>query len=118
MIYSTLLLGDKSWDLTIDAFGNIAADTTRYAIAQDVSSAIRTVLGELFYDTTIGIPYYEQVFGKNFISQLVKAYMEQAALTVPGVVSALATVALNDSRELTGNVVVVDEDGIETSIAL
>lgn len=118
MIFSTLLLNKKTWDLTTDALGNIAMDSTRYAIAQDVASAIKTVIGELFFDTNIGIPYYEQVFGQNYIPQLVKAQMEQAALTVPGVVEATATVVLDDTRELTGNVVVIDEDGVETTIQL
>jgi hypothetical protein len=118
MIFSTLLLDKQTWDLTTDAFGNIAMDSTRYAIAQDVASAVKTVQGELFYDTSVGIPYYDQVLGQNFVPQLVKALFEQAALTVPGVVEAEATIFLSDTRELTGKIVVIDENGIEIVVQL
>lgn len=41
----TLLLDQKSWDLTLDAAGNIAVAAEPYAIAQDVASVISWVAG-------------------------------------------------------------------------
>lgn len=112
MMFSTLKLNPNTWDLTVDGLGNIASDATSYAIAQDVASAVRTVQGELFYDTTQGIPYFLSVLGQNFSPQLFQAYAEQAALSVPGVVKAQAVLgALSSNRKLTGTVSVIDELG-------
>lgn len=110
MIFSTLLLS-KAWDLTVDDAGNIAMDSTSYAVAQDVASACRTIRGELFYDTSVGIPYRELVWGQTYVPQLVKTLIEDAAKTVPGVVQALATISLQKDRVLTGDVRVIDENG-------
>ncbi len=111
MIYDTLKL-TQSWDLTVDGLGNIASATGSEAVAQDVASACRTVQGELFYDTSIGVPYPTLVWGKTFVPQLVRSLLEDAAKTVPGVVQAQATIALDSrSRILSGDVSVIDENG-------
>jgi hypothetical protein len=47
---NTLLLDVSSWDLCLDAAGNIAMASNPYSIAQDAASAIRTFAG----DFTIG----------------------------------------------------------------
>ena len=111
MIYSTIQLNKNTNDLTVDSMGNIAMLSGADAVAQDVASAVKTFQGELFYDTTLGIPYFSQVLGQNYNPPLVKAYVEQAALTVPGVVQALATLVLDRNRKLSGTVEVIDEIG-------
>ena len=50
-VAATLLLDRTTWDLCLDANGNIAMATGPYAIAQDVASAVR-----LWHDTTKGVP--------------------------------------------------------------
>jgi hypothetical protein len=55
----TLLLDRSLWDLTLDINGNIAMASEPYAIAQDVASACRTFLGECYYDTSQGVPYFQ-----------------------------------------------------------
>lgn len=111
MMYSTLKL-DSNWDLTVDALGNIASDDTSYAVAQDVASAVRTVRGELFYDVQQGVPYFASVLGQNFSPQLFQAYVEQAALSVPGVTQAQASLEpVTALRALAGRVRIIDELG-------
>jgi len=88
--YNTLLLDQSAWDLIIDSAGNIAMATPPYALAQDVASAVRLFLGELWYRTPDGIPYFENVLGQLPPLTLLIAYIERAALTVPGVVTALS----------------------------
>lgn len=111
MIFSTLLLNKNSWDLSIDALGNIAMDSTSYAVAQDVASAVKTIQGELYYDTSQGIPYPTLVWGKNYVPQLVQSLIEAAAKSVPGVVQTQATLELSTSRQLTGAVRIINENG-------
>jgi hypothetical protein len=86
----TLLLDTVLWDLTVDAAGNIALATEPYALAQDVSSAVRLFLGELWYDNTQGIDYTRKILGESPPLAVFQEYMVGAALTVPDVVSAVA----------------------------
>jgi len=100
-----------AWDLAIDSTGNIGMESGAAAIAQDVASAISTILGEVFYDTTLGIPYLSDVLGQAYSPSILQALLAQAALGVPGVVSARATITQFQARAVTGTVTVTDSDG-------
>lgn len=60
---STLLLSVSGWDLTLDNNLNIAIAPEPYALAQDAASAIQTYLNEVYWDTTIGVPWLQQILG-------------------------------------------------------
>lgn len=111
----TLLLTTDTWDLTADASGNIAVADPSYSLAQDAASAIRLFLGELYYDTTQGIPFFEQILGRAPPVSLMKAYFNRAALTVPGVVSAQTFIQSWTDRKITGQVQVTDAAGNTTA---
>lgn len=115
---NTLLLDPETWDLVIDAAGNIAMATQPYSIAQDVASACRLFSGELWYDTAKGVPYFEQILGKNPPLSLIKAEIVKAALTVPNVVSAQCFISAFDGRSITGQVQVVDTFGTQTVVSI
>ncbi len=114
--YSTLLLDRGQWDLIIDSAGNIAMATPPYALAQDVASAVRLFLGELWYATTKGIPYFEDVLGQLPPLSLLTGYIEKAALTVPGVVSAQCIISEFSGREITGQIQFIDETGAANGV--
>src|SRR4051812_14809197 len=99
---TTLLLDVSSWDLLLDAAGNWALASPPYAVAQDVASAQRLFLGELWYDQTKGVPYFEKFLAHPPPVQLFESYEEAAALTVPGVVSAQCQVTQINNREVSG----------------
>ncbi len=115
-MYNTLLLDQSEWDLVIDSAGNIAMASPPYALAQDVASAVRLFLAELWYDTTKGIPYFEDVLGKLPPLPLLTGYIERAALAVPGVVTAQCIISAFDSREITGQIQFIDETGTENGV--
>ncbi|KWO46699.1 hypothetical protein, partial [Burkholderia territorii] len=74
----TLLLDRTAWDLVLNAFGDIATATDPYQFAQDAASAIRTFRSECWYDTTLGLPYWQNILGQlppaSFIrSEIVRA---------------------------------------------
>jgi hypothetical protein len=115
---STLLLDRSKWDLVLDVSGNIALATDPYAIAQDVASAIRTFQGECWLDTTVGVPYFSEVLGQSPPVQLMQSLLEQAALTVPEVVKAVATITSFQNRVITGNVQVTTTDGTVIPVTL
>jgi hypothetical protein len=115
--FDTLLLDQAKWDLVIDSAGNIARAAPPYALAQDVASAVRLFLGELWYATTKGIPYFEDVLGHLPPASLLTGYMEKAALTVPGVVSVQVIITEFTGREVRGEVQFIDELGVASGVA-
>ena len=115
-MYKTLLLDQDKWDLVLDSAGNIAVASTPYALAQDVASAVRLFIGELWYDTEKGIPYFEDVLGHLPPVSLVVSYIENAALTVPGVVSARCIISSIDARSVSGQIQFIDENGVSNNV--
>lgn len=107
----TLLLDQTVWDLVLDSDGNIALASDPYSQAQDVSSAIRTFLGECWYDINVGVPYFQDILGELPPMQYVASVIEQAALTVPGIVEAKCTITTFENRTIAGVVEVINEDG-------
>lgn len=107
----TLLLDTALWDLVKDASGNIAVATEPYALAQDVASAIKTFLGEVWFDDTLGVPYFTEILGHTPPVSVFQALMEQAALTVPGVRKANCVISAFEGRTVTGQVTFTDTNG-------
>lgn len=114
---NTLLLDQIEWDLVLDADGNIAVASEPYSLAQDASSAIRTYLGEVYFDTTLGIPYLQQIFGRVPALTLLKAQMASAAETVPGVSKAEVFLTSTEGRVVSGQVQVTSEQTGVVSVA-
>ena len=113
----TLLLDQGAWDLVLDANGDIAVAGAPYSIAQDVASAVRTFLGECWYDTTQGIPYWQQILGKYPPLPFVKQKITEVALTVPNVAKVDVFFTGFSGRTLTGQIQVIDTDGVAANVA-
>ncbi len=111
----TILLDTVLWDLVLDANGNIAVASEPYSLAQDAASAIKTFLGEVYWDTTVGIDYLGEVLAQRPSVPLLKARFVSAALTVPGVVSAQCFISAIEDRVVIGQVQVVSEDGASSA---
>lgn len=114
---NTLLLDRTIWDVCLDSSGNIALASPPYAIAQDVASAVRLFLGEAYYDTTQGVPYFSQILGHLPPLTLMKAQFVAAALTVPGVVSAVCFISEITGRKVSGQIQVTDSAGVVTNVS-
>lgn len=109
---NTLLLDQNAWDLVLDASGNIAMASPPYALAQDVASAARTVAGECYYDTTKGVPYFD-----DEPAPLLTQQITVQALTVPGVVTAQTQVtSFDDEGNLSGFIAFTDENDQSTVV--
>ena len=108
---STLALDSSAWDLTVDASGNIAVASNGQDIAQDVASAIKLFRGELWYDTTQGVPWFQSVLGQSYSLPVLQALINKAALSVPGVVRASTVITSLTDRVVSGNVEVIDTNG-------
>ena len=115
-IHNSLLLDQTAWDLVIDASGNIATAGAPYAIAQDVASAVRLFLGELWYDTQQGIPYWTTVLGKLPPAALLIELINLAALSVPDVVTVQTFITSFTARGVTGQIQFVDVNNQTTTM--
>lgn len=122
--FNTLFLDVAEWDLVADASGNIAMAGPPYSIVQDVASACRVFLGEVYYDTTIGVPYLgqivngqpgsqsqQQILGRTPALNFLQGALAAAALTVPWVASAVAVISGFIDREVEGQVQITTESG-------
>lgn len=121
--YSTLALspptgnpGDPNykpgWDLYVDSSGNIAVNQPPLAVAQDVASACRLFQGELWFDVTQGMPYFQKILGYLPSVQFLKSQFIAAAKTVPGVASVVCYLTgLGQSRVLGGQLQITDTAG-------
>jgi len=112
----TIYVDPVSCDLVLDSFGNIAMASNPYALAQDAASAVKTFSGEVYYDTTQGLPYFSQVLGHLPPLSVIRQQMVDAALTVPGVVSAQVFFSSLSGRTLSGQVQVTDATGTVSAI--
>lgn len=114
---STVLLDRETWDLVLDADGNIAVAAEPYSLAQDAASAIRTFLGEVYFDTAVGVPYLSKIFGKKPQISLLKAEFEKAAMTVAGVASAQCFLSELGERRVGGQIQVTSAATGQTTAA-
>lgn len=115
---ATLLLDPVTWDLLLDDDGNIAVATGGYAIAQDAASAIKTFLGECYWDTTIGVDYMTKIFGNFSLPfSLLKQILTDAALTAsPEIASAQVLISALDNRGISGQVQIVSTSGATAAV--
>ena len=115
---ATMLLDRSAWDLTLDASGNMALATEPYSQVQDVASAARCFYGECYYATIKGVRYFQQILGHEQPIAILKAQLATAAMTVPGVVSAVALLSGIADRVVTGQIQSVLESGDTVVTAL
>ena len=117
IIQNTLLLDQSAWDLVLDVNGNIALAAAPYSIAQDVASATRTFLGECWYNTELGLPYWQQILGNYPPLQFIKQQIIIQALTIPNVVNGEVTFQSFADRVLSGQIQIIDTDGAVNNVA-
>src|SRR6266704_392789 len=108
---SSLLLDAQSWDLVANASNNIAVADDPYATLQDVANAVRTVQGEVWYNTALGIDYFGLILGKVPSLALLKNAIVIAAQSVLNVSSAKCVISSFQNRVLEGQVQVKTSSG-------
>ena len=126
----TLLL-DTDWDLQLDEAGGIAVTTGDYAVAQNVSNAVRLFTNDAYYDPDRGIPHFALTLGRKPAMSVFRAVVRQAALGVDGVRAAEVkdlVLAQKDAqspdgssvtpRTLTGDIQLTMEDGETYGISI
>ena len=123
-MYGHTLLLDADWDIQSDGAGGIAVSTGGYAVAQNVSNAVRLFTNDAYYDPDRGIPHFALTLGRKPALSVFRTVVRQAALGVDGVRAAEVkdlVLAQKDAqspdgssvtpRTLTGDIQLTMEDG-------
>lgn len=107
----SLLLDRTRWDLVLDANRNIAVASVPYSTAQDVACMVRTFLGEVYYDTQKGLPYFQEILGTGVPLQFIKSSITAEALKQPRVRNPACYVSSLTDRHLEGQIIFTEADG-------
>lgn len=99
-------------DLCLDSSGNIALASEPYSLAQDAASACKTFLNECYYDTTLGVPYFQQILGQNPPLELIRSQLVAQCLTVPDVIAAQVFFSSFANRSLVGQIQMTNTAGV------
>lgn len=117
----TLALDTAAWDLSCDAYGNwrTVGDATPQTdltgpgmrLAQDVATQCLSWRGEVYYDTTQGVPY-DTILGAAPNMTVVNDAFNREALKTAGCVQAVANFTFSSkTRGVTGVLAVTDFAG-------
>lgn len=68
------------------------------AVAQQIKIVLKTFMGEWFLDTTVGIPYFEDILKKNPRSEVVETVLRGKIASVTGVTRVTAFDISIDNR--------------------
>ena len=79
-------------DLYLNASGNISISYDQQALLEECSQAVKIVLGELVFNTNIGVPYFETMFVGIPNAQQFNAAVNNAILTVQGVLEVVSLI--------------------------
>lgn len=108
----TLYLDPTAWDFALDINGNIAVANGPYSAAQDAASACRLWQTEYIYDTTRGVPYDTSILGQLLPSNVLAAFYNKEAQTVPDVATTSTLLQYNaTTRMLSGQINLTLVDG-------
>lgn len=114
----TLLLTLDQWDLCTDAVGNLAVASDPYSVAQDVASACRAFEGDIWYNQSAGIPYFQSILGKQTPIELLKQWLVQQALLVPGCTNPAVYISSIANRQVSGQIQFTDSNGVQQTTAI
>lgn len=115
MSNNTMYLDPVSWDLALNSSASLAMATEPWSLAQDAASAIRTFQGEVYYDTTLGVPYWAKVLGvypKPSVAYMKKLLADAAMGASPDIASVKVFFTSFSNRQLSGQVQVTSVAGV------
>jgi hypothetical protein len=117
MIYDTLALTSDTWDISFTPSGDLPLATSSTACLQDVLSALLVWRGELYYNSTFGVPYRSFLGSPLPPRGLLQHFLTTVASSVPGVTSASVSWTLTD-RSAAVLVSILDELHTTSSLLL
>lgn len=108
-------------DLYLDQYGNLAIVQNAHAVGQHVRQRLLTFSGEWFLDINVGVPWLDQLLGRNYDPALAEAVVKAEILDTDAVVevTAFSVRFLNDPRNLDiHSVEVLTEYDLEQEVSI
>lgn len=106
------LLGAESHDIVYVNGGCMVTYSPQEVVAQRLKIALATFLGEWFLDTSIGIPYFQQILGQKRSKDAIDVIFQTAISALENVEQLVSFSSTFDSRtrsyDLTFSVRTVD----------
>ena len=116
----TLALNPKTWDLQVDAEGNLKIHTGGMALAQDCANEIRLWRDDAYFQKDNGIKWLEVQLARKLDESVLRSVLREACMKVPGVASVRdITIAGidEDTRMLHGEIRITTTEGHDGGIA-
>jgi len=88
-------------DLALTADGNLDMVQDAEAIGQHARQRVMTYAGEWFLDTTCGVPWLDQIMGRQFDPALSESVLKKEMIETDGV-TAIEAFSLSFNRTLRG----------------
>lgn len=89
---------DLVWKRLPDGTFDLVMAEGADAVAQQIKIVLKTFMGEWFLDTTVGIPYFEDILKKNPRSEVVETVLRGKIASVTGVTRVTAFDISIDNR--------------------
>ncbi|KQV83229.1 hypothetical protein [Rhizobium sp. Root1220] len=80
-----LAIDQATNDLYLTADGNLATVSDAHAVGQHVRQRLSTFSGEWFLDTTVGVPWLDQILGRAYDPALAESLVKAEILDTDGV---------------------------------
>lgn len=80
-----LALDPNTNDLYLDKSNNLAIVRGAHAVGQHVRQRVKTFEGEWFLDDTAGLPWFDEIMGKQYNPALSEAVVKAEILDTPAV---------------------------------
>ena len=80
-----LAINPETNDLFVRDNGNLAIVTGAEAVGQHVRQRLKTFRGEWFLDTTVGVPWLQEIFGNAYDPALAESVVKAEILDTLGV---------------------------------
>lgn len=106
-----LAIDQASNDLYLAADGNLAVATDALAIGQHVRQRLQTHAGEWFLDTTCGVPWLDQILGRQYDPALAESVVKAEIMNTDGVED-ITSFSVGFERNTRG--VIIDEVNVLT----
>lgn len=84
-----LLLNPDTGDMVYENGGSPVTQLTADVVAQRLRITLYTFLGEWFLDLTVGVPYFQQIFGKLRTKASIDLIFQQIITNDPDVIEIL-----------------------------
>jgi len=102
---------DNDGDLLVTN-NRLTLTTGAEAVKQHLQSRLRTFLGEWFLDTSIGVPWFQEVLVKQPSFQVIQSVLKSIIVDTPGILElTFFEFDYDNSRELTLEIEALTSDG-------